>query len=456
MNISQKIKNLFNKAKHFVTSEVWNVRLENYPKHIATLLRYLRVVLVSVRRFDEDRVQLRASSLTYYSLLAIVPILAMGFGIAKGFGFDKDLERKLIENFHGQEEVLDWIIKFAHSMLDNAKGGVIAGVGLAVLFWSVMKMMIHIEGSLNDIWHIKKSRSYIRKFTDYVSIMLVAPLLIILASSGKVYVATQLNNITSGIQIVNLNPFAVFFMDLIPYVMVWLLFSLFYVIMPNTRVKFSSALLAGIFAGTAYLVVQWLYIEAQVGMSRINIIYGSFAALPLLLFWMRASWLIFLLGAEISFARQNVDQFELENESLQISSHMQRAYNLLLLERIVRNFVDGKKPQTAQELVVETKLPIRFIRMAITDLMASELIVEVYTKIENLRAYAPASDISKYTVGHVIESLEKCGSNRILNESADDLKKILLIQENFLKAIEQAPDNILIQDLPHYQTQNKE
>jgi len=451
-----KLNIFFNRALNFVTDEIWSVRLDNYPKHIATLLKYLRVVLVSVRRFNEDRVQLRASSLTYYTMLAIVPILAMGFGIAKGFGFDKDLEQKLINNFQGQEEVLNWIITFAHSMLDNAKGGVIAGVGLAMLFWSVMNMMINIESSLNDIWQVKKGRSYIRQFTDYISIMLVAPLLIILASSGKVYLATQLNNISSGIEVVNLNQFVVFFMNFLPYLMTWLLFALLYVIMPNTRVKFSSALLAGVIAGTAFLVTQWLYIGLQMGMSRINIVYGSFAAIPLLLIWMRASWLIFLLGAEVSFAEQNIDQYELENESLQISSYAHKAFSILLLENIVRRFVDGEKPLTTSEIAARMKLPIRPVRMVITDLLTSELILEVYTQKEKQRAYAPASDISKYTIKHVIETLEKSGNNRILNKSADDLKKILHIQDNFLQAIEHAPDNILIQNLHNYQIESKE
>ena len=231
--------------------------------------------------------------------------------------------------------------------------------------------------------------------------------------------------------------------------MVWLLFALLYVIMPNIRVKFSSALLAGILAGTAFLVVQWLYIEVQMGASRINIIYGSFAALPLLFIWLRASWLIFLLGAEVSFARQNIDQYELENESLQISSYAHRAFSILLLEHIVRRFVDGEKPMTATEMANRMKLPIRLVRMVTADLLASNLVSEVYTAKEKVRAYAPAKDVRQYTVKYVIEALEKSGNSRILNNPTDELSKVLHIQENILRVIEQAPDNILLQDMIH-------
>jgi membrane protein len=327
----------------------------------------------------------------------------MGFGIAKGFGFDKDLEQKLIDNFKGQEEVLNWLISLAQSALDTAKGGVIAGVGFALLFWSVMKVLGNIERSFNDIWQIKKQRSYIRKFTDYFSTMLVAPIFIILASSGNVFIATQLTNISSQIDIVNISPFVVFLMKLFPYVMIWMLFTLLYIVMPNTKVKFMSALLAGILAGTAFQIVQWVYIDAQMFMSRTNAIYGSFAALPLLLIVMQLSWLIVLFGAEISFANQNIDLYELENESLQISPYAHRAYNILLLERIVRRFIKGKKPQTAPELAGKMKLPIRLVRMVIADLLAANLVVEVYTAKERARAYTPARDIKMYTIRKVVE-----------------------------------------------------
>jgi len=453
MNIA-KIKKIFSEVNHFITDEVWSVRLDDYPKRIAFLLRYLRVILVAFRRFGEDRVQLRASGLTFYTLLALVPIFAMGFGITKGFGFDKDLEQKLIDNFKGQEVVLDWLISFARSALDTAKGGVIAGVGLALLLWSVMSVLGNIESSFNDIWQIKKPRPYVRRFTNYLSLMLIAPIFLVLYSSGNVFVATQLTNITSQIDIVNLSQFAVFLMKLIPYVLIWILFTLLYIVMPNTRVKFVSALLAGILAGTAFQIVQWFYIDMQMFMTRTNAIYGSFAALPLLLMVMQLSWLIVLFGAEISFANQNIDLYELENESLYISPYAHRAYNLLLLEHIVQHFIDGKRPQTAPELANKMKLPIRLVRMVMADLLASDLIVEVYTEKERLRAYTPAKDVRMYTIKYIIEALDKKGNSHILNHPDDGLSKVLHIQENFLKAIELAPDNILIQDLPKYTIAN--
>jgi membrane protein len=450
MGIGQKIKGTFNRVKHFITDEVWSVRLDDYPPRIAFLLRYLRVILVAFRCFFEDKVQLRASGLTFYSLLALVPILAMGFGIAKGFGLDKDLEQYLVDNFKGQEDVLNWLMSFVHSMLDNAKGGVIAGVGLAVLFWSVMRVLGNIESSFNDIWQIKRQRTYVRKFADYFSLMLVAPILIIAASSGTVFVATQLSNISAHIEFVNLSPFVLYLMKLFPYVMIWLLFTVLYMIMPNTKVTFASALIAGVLAGSAFQLVQWVYIDLQMGMSRNNAIYGTFAAMPLLLVWMQMSWLIVLLGAEISFANQNIDLYELENESLQISSYAHRTYGILLLQQIVQRFIDGTAPMPIQEMANKMKLPIRLVRMVISDLLNANLITEIRTEKEKQRAFTPARDISRYTIKYVSDALDKDGNRHILQHPTGDLKKILHIQEQFLTYIEKAPENILIQNLAAY------
>jgi membrane protein len=327
---------------------------------------------------------------------------------------------------------------------------VIAGVGMIVLFWAVMKVLGNIENSFNDIWQITKPRSYVRKLTNYLSVMLIAPVFIAAASSGTVFMSTQLNNITASVEVINLSPFVVFLMKLFPYVMVWLLFTLLYIVMPNTKVSFGSALFAGIVAGSAFQIVQWSYIYFQVGVSKYNAIYGSFAALPLLLVWMQTSWLIVLLGAEISFANQNIDLYEMENESLQISAYAHRAYNILLLSCIIQCFIEGKKPLTAVNMAENEKLPIRLVRMVLEDLIESRLILQVQTGNEKVRAYMPSQDVSKYTMMYVIEALDKSGNNRFLENPPKHLNKILYLQEDYLRALTAAPENILIKDLLRY------
>ena len=157
----------------FIRVDIWRIPMKNMPKYQFFLIKQLRVLLLAFRGYKEDKLGLRASALTYFSMMSVVPVVAMGFGIAKGFGFDKYLENQLVQNFSGQQEVLDWIIKFAHSFLENTKGGIIAGIGIAILIWAVMKVLGNIESSFNAIWQIRTPRVWFRKFSDYLSMMLM-------------------------------------------------------------------------------------------------------------------------------------------------------------------------------------------------------------------------------------------------------------------------------------------
>jgi membrane protein len=291
------VKELTKKSVGFIKEDVWRISLKDKPKYFKWLIMPLRVLLIAFRGFKEDKVSLRASALTFYSMLSVVPVVAMGFGIAKGFGFEKMLEKQLAENFADQQEVFNYILTFANSFLENTKGGVIAGIGIAVLFWTVMKVFGNIESSFNAIWQVYKPRVWFRKFSDYLTMMLIAPLLIILSTSANVFITTQISKITSEVALLGyFSPIIFFLVKLIPYVLFWFVLTLIYMVMPNTKVSFKSGFAAGVVAGTIFVFTQYLYIYFQVGVSKYNAIYGSFAALPLFLVWLQTSWLIVLLG----------------------------------------------------------------------------------------------------------------------------------------------------------------
>jgi len=247
-----------------------------------------------------------------------------------------------MNQFSGQEEVLTTVISFANSLLANTKGGLLAGVGIMVLFWAVIKVLGNIEYSFNDIWGIKEGRTLGRKFSDYLSVMLLCPILMILASSVTVFITTQITLITAKVALLGMFSSIIFFvLKLLPYCLIWVLFTFLYIFMPNTKINFKSGILAGIIAGTLYQLVQWGYIVFQVGAAKYNAIYGSFAALPLFLIWLQLSWLIVLFGAELSFAHQNVDTYEFEPDSLNISDHFKKLLSLQTCHVLVKNFCGG-------------------------------------------------------------------------------------------------------------------
>ena len=289
------------RLKKFIQEDIWRIRAKGLPPLKAFGIRYLRILIAAGNAFQEHRCQLRASALTFYTLLSIVPIVAMAFGIAKGFAFEKILQEKILERFPGQEEVLLEVFGFANSLLANTKGGLIAGIGVILLFWAIIKVLGNIESSFNDIWSVKKQRTFARKITDYLSVMLVAPVLLVLSGSVTVFVTTRLEAITERFDVLGiLGPVVLLVLELAPFTIMWVLFAFLYIFMPNRQVDNKSGLFAGIIAGSVYVVVQMIYVKFQVGVAGYNAIYGSFAALPLFLTWLQMSWIIVLAGAEIS------------------------------------------------------------------------------------------------------------------------------------------------------------
>lgn len=445
VTIAKRIKEL----QQFLTNELWSVRIDQISaKKSRRLYRTLRVIMLAFRGFMENHVMLRASALTYYSLMSVVPILAMGFGIAKGFGYDKLLEKELMDNLQGHEEIATKLIDFSNSLLARTGGGLIAGIGIAVLFWSILKVFSNIEKSFNAVWQIEKARPFTRKFTDYLSMMLIAPILIVASSSATVYLSTQLGTYTQQVELLGyISPFLIFLLQLIPYVLVWVLFTIVYIVMPNTTVNVKSGIIAGIVAGSIFVVVQWAYIHFQVGVSKYNAIYGSFAALPLFLIWLQTSWFIVLFGAEISFAIQNVHLYEFENEAVNINSRSRRALSLLVMHRIVIQFKNGEQPLTATDLSIELGMPIRLVRQLLHGLTATKLLIETYTDDPKVKAYVPAIWIEKISVNYVTSALDRLGVDTKLEGTNPTLERLLKIQENFEHISNNHEDNVLLKDI---------
>lgn len=430
----KSIRNYFDIAMNFLSRGVWNMRLKELSGSRYFIIRQLRIYLLAIKGFYEDKCQLRASALTFYSILSVVPMLAMAFGIAKGFDLDDKLEKQLVENLSGQQEVLNFLIDFANKMLENTKGSLIAGLGFVILFWSVLKMLSNIEESFNDVWQIKKSRTWGRKFSDYTAVMIFAPILLIGSSAGTVFLKTMIKDFTAGNTLLEtVGPSLSFLINLAPFFLVWVLFTLIYTFMPNTHVKFKSGLIAGIIAGTIYQLFQVLYIEFQGMVTTYNAVYGSFAALPLFLIWLQLSWLVVLFGAEISFAEQNVENYEYEAETTEISYDYKRLLTLHVLHLIVHNFRQGRVPLHSQDISHNLEMPIRLVRAILFDLSNAGLISELTTDTDKQMAYQPAFDINQMTINNVIDALERTGSDKIPvleTESYTQLKSHLEVYRN--------------------------
>ena len=444
----QGIGDLVSRIIDFIRIDIWRIRLDDLPFGRSFLIKQLRIIILAFRGYDEDRCLQRASSLTFYTLLSVVPVVAMFFGVAKGFGFEKRLERQLFERFPGQEEVLGQVISFSNSLLEQTKGGLIAGVGLLVLFWSVLKVLGHVEMALNDIWEIKQQRSWGRKFSDYLSIMLISPILILMSGSATVYITTQVTQIAQKVELVGvISPVIFFLLKYAPYVLIWILFTILYIVMPNTKVNLKAGLLGGVVAGTLYQIAQGFYISFQIGAARYNAIYGSFAALPLFLMWVQISWWIVLFGAELSFANQNVDTYEYEPDALKVSPGFKKLLTLQIAHLLIKKFANGDKPLTDVQISDQLAIPIRLVHNILFDLVASDLVSEIRTKADKEFAYQPARDINKMTIQYVLEALDHKGTEDIPVAKTEDYQALSAALRDFRDAMAGSPANKLLKEI---------
>jgi len=311
-----------------------------------------------------------------------------------------------------------------------------------------MSLLDHIESSFNGIWEIRVSRPWYRKFTDYLTIMLIAPVFIVLSGSTTVFINTKLTEFMANSAILeSLKPVVSFLVKLLPFVITWLILTVLYIIMPNTRVKFTSALIAGILAGTVLQFVQFLYIDLQFGIAKLNAIYGSFAAIPLFIVWLQMSWIIVLLGAELSYANQNFTRYEFEKEALNISYFHKKALTLMVMSKLVKNFAQGLPPLSAEAISSELKIPVRLVNDIVQDLDTAGLVSVVLKDDSKERLYQPAVNIDYITINYVLSRLEKKGVEQKYLGANKEFEKISSILENFEKKIEQSKENVLLIDL---------
>ena len=270
---------------------------------------------LTIRFFTKKRVMTQASALTYSTLLAIVPILAVVFAIARGFGYNKYIEVWFREVLASQPQVADVIVSFVNSYLIHTKSGIFLGVGLIFMLYTVLMLVNNVEETFNQIWQVNNSRPIIRSFTNYLAMFFLFPIIIVVSTGFSIFMETVADRMDD---FVLLEPVIHKLISFSSYMLMSLLFIILYVYMPNTKVRFSCAIVPGILAGMAMHILQIVYIHSQIWVTGYNAIYGSFAALPLFMLWVQISWAICLFGAQLTYTNQNLNRFGFNLEPIDI------------------------------------------------------------------------------------------------------------------------------------------
>ena len=404
------------------------------------LVQQYRLLFYTARGLVEHGTLVRSAALTFYTLMSLVPLLALVFAVVKGFGLADGLVENLYELFPQHPETVDYIVGFAENALARTQGGVVAAVGLVMLFWAVIRVFGSIENAFNNIWEVKVERSIARQWTDYIAVVMIVPVLWILANAVGNYIE-QVLGLYDKWYFTTLSRLA-------SMVVIWTMFTLLYLIIPNARVRFRSALMAGIVAGTIFLLFQWGYVYVQRWMTSYNAVYGSFAALPLFLIWMQTSWEILLFGGELSFAYQNISRFAEERESLRISYDQRRKVLLAVMILVARNFRDHGGTLPTDEIRKRLELPTRIVNDILFQLVqAGQLIAVRSGDGERDVAFAPAHDLSSITVYGILEAVERTGQTTLDLEQTPELARMNREVETLKEEVLHSPNNVRLTDL---------
>ena len=396
MNIDQ--------LKEFFSERIWQITKEELPRFQYLGINVLKRIILAIKFFIDKDVISTASALTYSTLLALVPVIAVLYAIANGFGFSTYIESWLMSALNSQPQAAEVIIGFVHSYISNTHSGVILGVGLLFMLWTVLMLIHNIEAAFNQIWQVEQQRSLIRKVTDYLAMFFLAPIIIVLQSGISIFLATIAKEME---EYMLLGPMVRTFIGLMPYVITSCVFIVLYMFMPNTRVRFKDAIIPGILAGIAMQLLQFFYIHCQVFLSGYNAIYGSFAALPLFMLWVQLSWTICLFGAELTYTSQNLEEFAFLANPNDLSQKSKMKYCALLMHHICNNFKNDQQHLTALQLKQETGIPIRIVKELLNLLVDIRLLSVSASEGDDVeQSYQPHSSLEYCNMGKLIETLE--------------------------------------------------
>ncbi len=411
---------------------VWNDTRSGWYVNLA------KTVNLSVRSILDTNLQQKAAALTFNTMLALVPTLAMIFAIGRGFGFQNIIESEIFNFIPVKREELSNVFTFVDSYLAQSSEGIFVGVGILFLLWTLISLLSNVEDAFNHIWGINKKRNFYRKMTDYISIFFIIPILIICTNGIKLFVLTMSSDTF-------LSPIVEAALDIAPTILTWMAFTLTFVLVPYTKVKVKYALLSGFLCAIVFQMLQWLMVSGQIYVSKYNAIYGSFAFLPLLLIWIYMSWQVCLAGVVLTYSSQNIFRFNFRDNINEISQRYMTDVTIVVLTIVAKRFDQQKSPYTKRDITERYNIPIRLVGAVIDHLVDVKLLSGVVGKDDRETAYQPAFDLQHLTLRSAKERLRNWGKSGFIPSMQAKFEPTMHIIH---KSYETQVDDILIKNLP--------
>lgn len=414
------------------TGGVWNETRSNW------YVNFAKTVNLSVRSILDTNLQQKAAALTFNTMLALVPTLAMIFAIGRGFGFQNLIESEIFNFVPVQREELSNVFTFVDSYLAQSSEGIFVGVGILFLLWTLISLLSNVEDAFNHIWGINKKRNFYRKVTDYIAIFFIIPILIVCTNGIKLFVLTMSSDTF-------LSPVVEALLDIAPTVLTWLSFTLTFMLIPYTKVKLKYALISGFLCAIVFQLLQWLMVSGQIYVSKYNAIYGSFAFLPLLLIWIYLSWQVCLAGVVLTYSSQNIFRFNFRDNINEISQRYMTDVTIVILTIVAKRFCQQRPPYTKLDITEKYNIPIRLVGAVVDHLVDVKLLSSVIGKDDREVAYQPAFDLEHLTLRSAKERLRNWGKSGFIPSLQIKFEPTMRIIH---KSYETTADDILIKNLP--------
>jgi membrane protein len=437
------MKQRIQKLREFLQYDLWRQPHVTTPDPKKRLgYRVLQTIILVGRSFKDKALNVRANSLSFSLLFAFIPMVAGVFAIARGFGFEELIKERLSSSFLAEANIAPMIIEWVERYLETARDGLFLGIGLIVLIWAVYAFFNMLERSFNTIWNVKQSRSFGRRLTNYMVVLLLVPIMIILTSGISIFF-----NSTSALSPVwqAIEPIRRLLLRLVPFVVASGVFTWIFIAIPNTKVRFLSAVIPGVLMGVLFQVVQMFSVYLVVFFTRMSVVYGAFSAIPLTLIWLHIACWLLLVGAELAFAIQNNEMFAYEKDLEAISRRYKDYVMLYLLSVIVRRFEKAEAPQTAHQMAEQNQLPIRLVQQLLSRLEEANIIRRVYIEQAEDETFVPAMDTRMITVEMVIDRISTHGTEEFLQHTPQEMKEFWQHYLQMCKA--NTSDDILVSEL---------
>jgi membrane protein len=451
MGRGQKYREQWSRFLHFWKSDLWEIDPQTLSRVRLFWLKQAQIVAVVYRDFFNDGCLIRASALTYVTLLSIVPLLALMFAMLKGLGVQNALEPVILEHLAiGSEQVISEVVRY----INNTNVGRLGTFGLVFLVFATLTLLSNIEKSFNHVWGVKETRPLFRRFADYFSVVVIGPIFILVAISMTTTLQSQ-GVVRRLLETVYVGHFVYFLFQVIPYVFMWIAFAGLYIFMPNIKVSPKAALVGGIFGGTIWQLCQWGYVHFQFGVARYNAIYGTMAALPILMVWLYLSWVIVLMGLEVTYASQNLRTIQREIQGDQMNFASRELIALTMLAVVSETFYRGERPWNWERISVELELPPRLTKLVLTDLVRLGFLSQVDAGAGET-AYQPARALETVPIDQVLRAFREDGISYTKLRPTPEREAVLAIEERIRSAQQQALADTTMDHLVKEMMANKE